>query len=193
MTTVVTAPGETPPVAETGPDGGGGGLTRYDLGLLCLLLPLWMALFLVGTLVASAPYRASFATFEGGVAGSLRSGLVVLSAYTLSNVALLCMIASVLGAIGAKARLEPDVPQRREGEPDVTSPRTSAILRGFMVYLTLVSGVIVFAEAPSEPTQSQYVKMAGVLSLVAFIVSYRPALFAGLLDRGSTLLSEPKK
>lgn len=166
------------------------GMAWYDVGLLSLLLPTWLALFLAGTLVASSPYRAKFAAFEGGVRGSITNGGIVLITHTLPNVALLCMIASVLGTIGAKARLGPDIPQDAAGESDdATSPLTSAVLRGFLVYLALISGVVVFAETPAEPTQTQYIKLAGVISVVGFIASYRPALFAGLLDRGSVLLS----
>lgn len=163
-------------------------LSAGDVVLLWLLLPAWLALFLIGTLVASAPFRAHFAAFDGGAWGTLTNGLAVLVAYTLPNIALLCIAASLLGSIGAKAYLGADTDDCTP-ECDTTSPRASAVLRGFVVYLTLISGVVVFAETPSEPTQSQYVKLAGVTSVIAFLVSYRPTLFGLLLQKSGKLLS----
>jgi hypothetical protein len=165
------------------------GLQFGDTVLLWLTLFLWIALFLIGTLINSAPFRARFASFEGGLTGTVKNGLVVVVAYTMPNVALLCMMASLLGAIGARARLGSDTQDAETAEQDITSPRSSAVLRGFLVYLTLISGVIVFAETPAEPTQAQYVKLAGVMSVVAFLVSYRPTLFGRLLERGGRFLS----
>lgn len=166
------------------------GLLWYDTALLSVLLPLWLVLFLAGTLVDSAPFRSRFADFEGGALDSLVNGLVVMSTYTLLNIGILCVIASVLGSIGATARLGPDEDRSLAEGPGVSSPRSAAVLRGFIVYLTLISGLIVFADSPTEPTEIQYVKLAGVLSVVSFIVSYKPTLFAALLERGARMLSD---
>ncbi|HVN31605.1 MAG TPA: hypothetical protein VMT45_06425 [Thermoanaerobaculaceae bacterium] len=165
------------------------GLRARDVALLWIGLLLWFVLFLIGTLVASAPYRVKFASLEGGPKAILTNAAVVVLAYTMPNVALLCILASVLGAVGAEAGLGSDAQDSKISERDVTSPRSSAVLRGFLVYLTMISGVIVFAETPAEPTQAQYVKLAGVMSVVAFLVSYRPALFGRLLERGGKILS----
>ena len=176
---------ETPRVASAEPQRERKGLLWYDTALLGVLLPLWLFLFLAGILVDSEPYRERFAAFQGGFADSLVAGLVVLSTYTLINVAMLSIIASILGSIGAMARLGPERTHPPAEGSELSSPRSAAVLRGFLVYLTLISGLIIFADTPAEPTQSQYVKLAGILSVVAFMVSYKPIL----LDRKSTRLN----
>ena len=96
----------------------------------------------------------------------------------------------VLGALAARASLGTD----GEGESgqDTTSPRNSALLRGFMVYLALIAGVLMFGDDPAAPTQKQYVRLAGFMSLVAFVINYRPSLFGKLLQRaGATLEGKP--
>src|SRR5690242_1916497 len=83
------------------------------LGLLDTLalwagLAVWVSTFLLGTLVDSRPYRDLLAGFAGGVAGTIRHGVIVVFTYTLTNVAVLCIVASLLGSLGAKARLGAD-------------------------------------------------------------------------------------
>jgi hypothetical protein len=167
-----------------------GSLAGWDVLLLWVVLPLWMVLSLLGTLIDSSPFRAKFIAFEGGAKGIGWNGLMVLMTYTLSNIAVLCMLASVLGAIAARARLGADTVQKEELDLDVTAPRSSAVLRGFLVYLTLTSGVFVFGQSPSSPTQTEYVKLAGVMSVVSFLVSYHPTLFGRILERVGRLISD---
>ena len=165
------------------------GLTRGDLVLLWITLPMWLLLSLSGTLIDSTPFRTKFTAFEGGVGGTLWNGLLVLGTYTMPNIALLCMFASVLGAIGAKAQLGADTGRPEKSAKDLTSPRSSAVLRGFLVYLTLIAGVLLLGQTPTAPTQTEYVKLAGVMSVVSFLVSYHPTAFGQLLERSGRLIS----
>jgi hypothetical protein len=68
---------------------------------------------------------------------------------------------------------------------DHTYPLLSALLRSFFVYLTVISGLLVLLENPILGTASpgQYVRFAGLLSLLSFFVSYDPTMFVALLDR----------
>lgn len=153
---------------------------------MALGIALWLAVFLIGTLVDSAPYRARFAAFEGGFGGTIESGVLVLCTYTLTNVAILCLLACLLGASAAQAQLGADA--EREADQDHTAPRRSALLRGFLVYLCLLAGVLVFGEDPVVATQKQYVRLAGFISLLGFLLSYRPQLFGRLLRRAGALI-----
>lgn len=165
-------------------------LTAADMALLWSGIVVWLITFLFGTLVDSRPYREAFAVLAGGFVGTLKSGLVVIGTYTLTNVAILCMVAGVLGALAARASLGAD--GEGESAQDTTSPRNSALLRGFMVYLALIAGVLMFGDDPAAPTQKQYVRLAGFMSLVAFVINYRPSLFGKLLQRaGATLEGKP--
>jgi len=160
-------------------------LDRILLGLTVLV---WLSVFLLGTLVNSAPYRDRFAGFTGSFLGIVGDGVVVGFTYTLTNVGILCLLASLLGSIGATANLGVDADAATD--QDTSSPRTSAILRGFLIYLALLAGVLMFAETPAGPSQTQYVRLAGVTSLLGFAVNYRPALFATLFTRLSKLFEK---
>jgi len=158
---------------------------RFVMGITVIL---WMGIFLLGTLVNSGPYRERFAGFTGDPVSVVGDGVIVALTYTLSNVGFLCLLASLLGSIGATADLGID--GATDDQQDTTAPRTSALLRGFLVYLALLAGVLVFAETPANPTQTQYVRLAGVTSLVAFAVNYKPALFAMLFSRLSKVFDK---
>jgi hypothetical protein len=171
-------------------------LRRRDVILLWTALPLWLALFLTGTLVDSSPHRARFASFEGGVGAVLGEGALVAVSYTLTNVALLCLLAGILGMLARKANLgadsKPGQAAKHDAGPDSgedwTAPGNSAVLRGFLVYLALIAGVLFLGDNPAQPTQIQYVRLAGLISLFGFVVNYRPALFGRLLQRAGSVI-----
>ncbi len=163
------------------------GLCFFDIVLLWLTLILWLAIFILGTLVNSAPYRSRFAALEGGVVEVIKNGLLVVLAYTLTNVAFLCILAGLLGALSSKAVLRPNAQNIYK---DTTSPKNSAVLRGFLVYLTLIAGVLILGENPAEPTQIQYVKLAGLMSLAGFVMNYRPKIFGQLMERAGRLITD---
>lgn len=163
-------------------------LGALDYVWLALGLFTWLGVFLAGTLVDSSPYRTQFAAADTEWGARLTSGLAVGATYTLTNVGVLCLLASVLGSIGARAGLGSDVDV--QAELDSTAPRISALLRGFLVYLTLIAGMLVLADSPAAPTQEQYVRLAGVMSLVGFAVNYKPTLFGGLLARFGKLFEK---
>ena len=164
------------------------GMRVFDRILLGFAIVIWLGVFLLGTLVNSAPYRDRFAGFSGDFLGIVGDGVIIGLTYTLTNVGILCLLASLMGSIGASANLGVDADAA--AEQDTSSPRTSAILRGFLIYLALLAGVLMFAETPAGPSQTQYVRLAGVTSLLGFAVNYRPALFATLFTRLSKLFEK---
>ncbi len=168
------------------------GLFPSEMLLLGLLAPMWLAVFLAGTLVDSGPFRDSFAAFDGGIAGMIRNGLLVAFTYTLTNVAILCSLAGVLGELGAKAVLGPDKQGGQTEQQDTSSPISSAVLRSFLVYLAVISGVLILGESPLKPTANHYVRLAGAISLVGFVVSYRPSAFGQLLEHAGGLFGDAK-
>lgn len=168
------------------------GLEPADMVLLWISIVLWLSIFLVGTLVNSEPYRDRFATFEGGIVETIKTGLVVVITYTLTNVAFLCILAGVLGMLGTKAVLGSNAQASQEADRDTTSPKNSAIIRSFFVYLTVIAGVLILGNDPARTTQLQYVRLAGLMSLAGFVVNYKPAVFGELLQRAGGLLNQPQ-
>lgn len=110
----------------------------------------------------------------------VRSSLIVFFCFLPLNLAWLCVTSSTLGAVGNLANLSNDEDSR--GPRDASNPLTSAILRGFFVYLFLMSGLLLLDHAPfSNAGPSQYIRLAGFLSLFSFVVSYHPHLFGALI------------
>lgn len=57
-------------------------------------------------------------------------------------------------------------------------------MRGFFVYLAILSGLLILISEPFEnPSPGQYVRLAGTSSLLWFIVGWQPGVLAGLINR----------
>lgn len=167
-------------------ESGGPKLSIWDQLLIVPILLAWVAVFLIGTLVASAPFRATFSTWEGSPGEVLRAGLIVFLTYTYTNIGILCVLAGLLGTLGRRSRLGPGGPPNSDRDP--VNPRSSAVLRGFLIYLALLAGVLVFGDNPVEPTQTQYIRLAGLISLLSFVVNVRPSIFSQFLQKMSGLV-----
>ena len=64
----------------------------------------------------------------------------------------------------------------------------SSMLRGLVVYFAFVAGVYVANADPfSLTTPEQYIKSAGAISLLSFIVGYDPTVFCSLISLGEKL------
>ena len=170
---------------------------------------LWLALFAGGIVVDTEPYRTaisasgaralvdgndtpnppppavpSAAPSSGGGQSTTPNFFaawgVVLTCFLPINLAWLCAAGGALGAFGNRANLADD--QAKGISHDNTNPYTSAILRGFFVYLFMMSGLLLLDESPfAHPSPGQYVRLAGFLSLFSFVVSYQPRLFSVLI------------
>lgn len=109
------------------------------------------------------------------------SWLAVLLFFLPLNLALVCAAAGTLGAFGAKANLQDD--STPHNSRDDTNPYVSGLLRGFFVYLFMISGLLLFDDKPfSNPGPGQYIRFAGFLSLISFVVNYQPYLFTTLIE-----------
>jgi hypothetical protein len=164
---------------------------------------LWLLIFAAGILVDTRSHRQAISAegvvaLDSEAAGTtpetpsaagaptadttrlLRAWLVVLLCFLPLNLAWLCAASSVLGALGNRANLSDDGAEKHSR--DNTHPYTSALLRGFFVYLFMTSGLLLLDDTPfSNPTPGQYVRLAGFLSLFSFVVSYHPRLFSALI------------
>lgn len=115
------------------------------------------------------------------------------------NLAMVSSAAGAVGAVGNKANLEDDpmesnlngakpAPslngnQEQTKSQDNSSPIMSGLLRGLFVYLFFISGLLLFDDKPfSSPGPGQYIRLAGFISLISFLVNYRPHLFATISD-----------
>ena len=153
----------------------------------------WLVLFGLGLLIASKGYREQLLqAFEW------RTFFVSLLTYTPTNIAALCLLAALCGGCASRLVLSSAVaghgPKDATKGGDIhseiyrTENPVSSMLRGFVVYVAFLAGVYVGTNAPfAEPTQEQYARAAGTVSLLAFVVGYDPTLFRQLLNVGSKL------
>ena len=149
----------------------------------------WIVLFLVGTSVSSQPFRDALAGGDapmpaGGWWGAL---LAALFSYTLTNIPLLCCLASLLGALAR--RVEIGMERSTQQPIDDVNPYISACLRGLFVYLFVISGLLIVVESPfTVLSAAQYVRLAGFVSLTSFLLSHNPGLASQILLRAANSL-----
>jgi hypothetical protein len=164
------------------------GLSVQEVAVSVCSLFGWLALFSGGLIIGTEPYRKALGNPDLQLAffDLLRHWSIVFTCYTLTNVALLCCFASLLGACGRRAKLE--VYEEAE-ESAVGNQYVASLIRGFFIYLVLLSGVLILFDQPfSAPSQQQYLRLAGFVSLLSFLVGYNPHLFARLLARIAELV-----
>jgi hypothetical protein len=185
-------------------------LSRVESFLAFIVFVIWLALFAAGIIVQTQPFRCKIdaegvRALTGWVTPSddqaktdvkksdpcpktdpvnacekVKAWVVVLLCFLPLNLAWVCATAGALGAFGNRANLSDDHTHRTS--VDNTNPYTSAMLRGFFVYLFLISGLLLLDNSPfSHPDPGQYIRLAGFLSLSSFVVSYQPRLFSMLI------------
>jgi hypothetical protein len=97
---------------------------------------------------------------------------------------MLCCAAAVIGAIGRSARID-DV-DRNDPALDLRTLCISGVIRGFFTFLIILSGTLILAEQKFDSvTVEQYLKLAGVTSLLGFAAGYDPHFFLGFFNRVS--------
>jgi hypothetical protein len=196
-----------------------GKLGRKARVLASLTLLIWLNLFAGGIFIDTKPSRCVISS--DGVAALARQGngnsageanpcpvtdtqgqkidrpplavawVVAVVFFLPLNLALLCATAGVLGTFGNLANLYHD--QMTLTSQDNTNPYISGLLRGFFVYLFVISGMLVLDEAPfSNSSPAQYYRLAGFLSLLSFIVNYQPQIFSKLVDMAQNRIPNTK-
>ncbi|CAI8961656.1 hypothetical protein [Methylocaldum szegediense] len=157
-------------------------------------LAAWITLFGSGLLISSGPYRSKLAT-----SFSWTDLAAAVSLYTYTNVALLTCLAGVIGGVSSRLtfrKFEPISETQSESTlPDgqsvsisiayrVESPLAS-MCRSFLVYLLYIAGLAIGipggTDALSDTNPAQYLRIAGLLSLLGFAVGYDPTLFHAIL------------
>jgi len=146
----------------------------------------WIAFFSLGLLVDSEPYR--ICVTEELDRYSL---LVCIFTYTPTNIAVLCLTSAYIGGCASKLVIHNIDEVLPENAKQVkTSSRIymserpmSAMVRGIVVYFAYIAGVCVAnANLFNDPTQSAYIKSAGIISLLSFLVGYDPTLFHSFIN-----------
>ncbi|MCI0513090.1 hypothetical protein L0128_07765 [candidate division KSB1 bacterium] len=146
----------------------------------------WLLLFVPGLLIASKPYRDAI---EAGVFSFSNFGMVLVT-YTITNVALLCCLASIVGAATRvlvsikEGENGGGLPKARQGNTETIVAIFAGLLRGFLIYLFFLAGVYLSTNTPfSATTPEQYARMAGTVSVMSFLVNYEPTFLKSFIAK----------
>lgn len=168
------------------------------LGIASMLA--WVGLFSSGLLVNSAPYRDALLKGDVTVHNLLLAALL----YTPTNVAVLSMLAGFMGGCSSLMHDHGDLEEQAknaqaDGNPQLARRLTlrlsylsespfSSMLRGFLVYLAIISGILLAISDPFKVTSAdQFIRLAGLFSAIAFVMGYDPTRFEDLIETLSSL------
>jgi hypothetical protein len=142
-------------------------MSLKTVGILAILA--WLFLYTGGIVLGTTPYRE---VINQGTATPLvlvKSWLTVILFYTLSNVAMLCCLSSIIGGICS-------------GSEDISITNLAA--NGLFIYLVLISGLLLLGTSPFDnPAQAQYTRLAGTSSLFSFMIGYNPKMLSKLISK----------
>jgi hypothetical protein len=171
-------------------------LTRPE-AIICIgSIVAWVVLTAAGVAVPTKQYLDQIGATDGTVAGLalLKAWILVITCYTFTNIAMLCCLSAVVGAIGRSAQID-DV-QRQDPATDLRTLCISGVIRGFFMFIVILSGTLILSDQKfDEISISQYLKLAGLVSLVSFAIGYDPHLFVSVFERVNqwmnTTVSQP--
>lgn len=161
-------------------------LFKSIIGALTVLL--WMLVFLPGLTISSAPFRQQL--ISGNLSWTNVS--MTLITYTVTNVAILCCLSGIIGA-ATKTIIGSTRKEKSDESITMSGMLLAGVLRSFLIYLLFISGVYLATNAPfASPTQEQYVRVAGLISLFAFMAGYDPRFFGRIVDSFASAAPQPR-
>lgn len=172
--------------------------TLMVIGVASMLC--WVALFSAGLLIDSEPYRTALANKDVTVHNLALAALL----YTPTSIALLSMLAGLMGGCSSLMYDHEDLEEQIKGAQAegnhqmakrlalrlsyLSESPFSSMLRGFLVYLAIISGILLAISDPFKVTSAdQFIRLAGLFSVIAFVMGYDPTRFEDLIDTLSSL------
>jgi hypothetical protein len=198
--TAVLAGPNAPPSVETMADKLLHPLRSSEVVFGVTTIFLWLCLFLVGIVVETASLRASIA--ENTIASGwelVSVWFVLLTCYTVTNIGILACLCAVIGKFSRRslayesASLNGLKPAPIASFRDVLVLYSVAIARGFVIYLLLIGGLILLTTpVVTDSSPEEYIKIAGTVSILAFMAGYDAEVFKRAIDRVTAFSSEGK-
>lgn len=151
-----------------------------------------------GEVVIAASAAAPIITPRNDLAwyGIVGYGLLTVVTFTMTNLFFLAMSASFLGAMAKRwasefvplfgDALQPETSRRlADARLEVKREYLNAALRGFLAYLLFIAGYLILLpeDVLKSGTPSQYIRLSGALSALAFVVGYEPGLAGRMLSK----------
>jgi len=132
-------------------------------------------------LTANIPSRASAGKQESSAIASYFAALLC---YTPLNLFFLATAAGLTGGYASNIAIATMSKERRATLASehprrdflLQEPPISAAFRGFVVYLFVIGGLYIVLDNPfKDSNASQYIRLAGTISIMAFLVGYDPS------------------
>jgi hypothetical protein len=165
-------------------------LHLWEMVFVAGVLLMWTVLLAIGMFIASQPYRDALTRAQPRFADYAFAWFMAFLSYTFTNLAVLSGLASMAGA-GAR-----HVETQLAGGERIANLRalyTSAAVRGFFVYLIALSGLMFLAEGlftNIAKSPDIYIRLAGSISVLSFMLGFNPEMFARFLERIARLLED---
>ncbi len=175
------SPARTPPANDFLPRRP---LTRSEALICFLAIAAWVILTAAGVAVSTKPYIDLISGSAGPatILGLVQAWFLVITCYTFTNIAFLCCLSAVIGAIGRSAQVD-DV-ERHHPATDLRTLCVSGVIRGFFMYIVILSGTLILSDQKYDDiTIEQYLKLAGLVSLLSFAIGYDPQMFVTFFER----------
>ena len=157
-------------------------------GLIALIA--WLGFFGAGAMISTQGFRD--ALLKGGLTAGQEAGYLAaaVACYTVTNLFFLACLASCLGCMSARCQIEKRASLRDQGTGQIYA---AAVLRGFLFYTLIISGLLVVSNENTivQTTVGQYVRLAGFVSALGFIVGYDPKFIAGFIAKVETVGNVP--
>lgn len=151
----------------------------------------WLILFASGAFVPTQAARTELLTGKA----SLTNFAIVVGCYTVTNLLFLSILASLIGCLTCRWRVTSQVERLMSFYTTLPAKRVyfAAALRGFFLYLTIISGFLVMATEDSVLNTgfAQYIRVAGITSIFGFLVGYDPQVVYRLMGKVSDLANKP--
>ncbi|MBS0204134.1 MAG: hypothetical protein JSS49_14605 [Planctomycetes bacterium] len=168
-----------------------------ELVLSSLALMAWLVLFAIGYTMHAKPYedviKEPLASIHGisEMAVFIGALLMFIVACIPTNVLLLACVTGTLGTAYRRATGHREDGHQRSRAHDYLCALTTS----FFVYLILIGGMLSLsvAEILTYESQEKYLKLAGTISMCAFLVGYDRNIVAWMLRRVATFLTQSDK
>ena len=155
----------------------------WGLGVMML----WFCLFVIGIIVPAMTLFSAVWSGKLGFWASIGYSFAGVSAYALTNPLFLMCTTAILGGMAHRWQVSDSLRKSWSNTQEyrVTRFYLAAMLRGFFAYLMFVAGFLIVSTQNSleNITYDQYVRIAGMVSILGFVVGYDPNLLVRFIHK----------
>ncbi|MGK7890528.1 MAG: hypothetical protein AB4042_14450 [Leptolyngbyaceae cyanobacterium] len=157
----------------------------------------WFSLFGFSLFYDTASVREQLVAIAQGPMSNPVPGLwdlvLVFLSWSITNIGLASCVSSMLGVAAQRIDFLDEKKTRiaTTSTVSIMNLYVGALLRGFIVYLLFLGGLLVFDlqafELNHQFTLPEYIRLVASISLFSFLVGLRPQILAGIVQRGDLL------